>query len=104
MFQENQTVQLPLGLRTLKNTNPSLKHFIIDVPTSVSIGMRIFCPATWNDQNVTLCVTFDLAVPMPQRDFYLAPIIEFVDRVPKKIADKIRPSGNEGAEGNAMFF
>lgn len=104
VFQENQLIQLPLGLRTLKNTNPSLKHFNIDVPASVAIGMRIFCPATWNDQNVTLCITFDLAVPMPQRDFHLAPITEFVDRVPKEIIDEIRPSANEDTEGNATLL
>jgi len=54
----------------------------------------------WNDQNVTLCITFDLAIPMPQRDFYLAPITEFVDRVPREIIDRVQSSGNEDAEGN----
>jgi len=77
-----------------------LKHFNIDVPASVSVGRRIFCPAMWNDQNITLCITFDLAIPMPQRDFYLAPITEFVDRVPKEITDKVQSSGNEDGEGN----
>ncbi|XP_014486857.1 PREDICTED: serine/arginine repetitive matrix protein 2 isoform X2 [Dinoponera quadriceps] len=96
--QENQTMQLPVGLRALKNANSRLKHFNVDTLTSVSVGRRIFCPATWNDQSVTLCITFDLAVPTPQRDFYLAPIIEFVDTVPKEIVGKVRSSGNEDTE------
>ncbi|XP_020281983.1 proteoglycan 4 isoform X2 [Pseudomyrmex gracilis] len=93
-----QTIQLPSGLRGLKNTNPQLKHFNIDASASISVGRRLFCPATWNDQNVTLCIAFDIAVPMPQRDFYLTPVIEFVDTVPKKIIEKVRPSRNENAE------
>lgn len=92
-------MQLPVGLRALKNANPRLKHFSVDALTSVSIGRRIFYTATWNDQNVTLCITFDLAVPTPQRDFYLAPIIEFVDTVSKEIIEKVRSSGNEDMEG-----
>lgn len=98
-LQENQMMQLPVGLRALKNANPRLKHFNVDAVTSVSIGRRIFCPATWNDQNVTLCITFDLAVPTPQRDFYLAPIIEFVDTVSREIIEKVRSSDNEDTEG-----
>lgn len=94
---------MPAGLRALKNAHPQLKHFNIDVASSISIGRRIFCPATWNDQNVTLCVTFDLAVPMPRKDFYLTPIIEFVDRAPKEMIDKIRPSVHEDVEGSARF-
>lgn len=101
LFQENQAAQLPAGLRALKNANPQLKHFNIDVASSISIGRQIFCSATWNDQNVTLCITFDLAMPMPQKDFYLTPVIEFVDRVPKEMIDKIRPCANENVEGNA---
>lgn len=96
--QENQAVQLPAGLRALKNANLQLKHFNIDVTSSISIGRRIFCSATWNDQNVTLCMTFDLAMPMPQKDFYLTPIIEFIDGAPKEMLDKIRPSANEDVE------
>lgn len=99
-FQENQTVQFPSSLRALKNANPRLKHFNVDTPSSVSIGRRIFCPATWNDQNVTLCIAFDLAMPMPQKDFYLAPIIEFADKVPREIIEKVQPSANEDVEGN----
>ncbi|XP_025267179.1 uncharacterized protein LOC105259582 isoform X2 [Camponotus floridanus] len=96
--QENQAVQLPAGLRALKNANPQLKHFNIDVASSISIGRRIFCSATWNDQNVTLCLTFDLAMPMPRKDFYLTPVVEFVDKVPKEMIDKIRPCANENTE------
>lgn len=39
-------------------------------------------------------------MPMPQKDFYLAPVIEFVDKVPKEIIEKVRPSGNEDVEGS----
>ncbi|XP_032665787.1 uncharacterized protein LOC116841668 isoform X2 [Odontomachus brunneus] len=102
--QENQTMQLPVGLRALKNANPRLKHFSVDILTSVSIGRRIFYTATWNDQNVTLCITFDLAVPTPQRDFYLVPIIEFVDTVPKEIIEKVRSSGNEDMEATILVL
>lgn len=101
--QEHQTTQVPAGLRALKNASPRLRHFNLDVPTaspSVAVGGRIFCPATWNDQNVTLCITFDLAVPTPRRDFYLSPIIEFVDTAPREIVDKVRPSVNEDVEGD----
>lgn len=100
IFQENQTVQFPSNLRALKNANPRLKHFNVDTLSSVSIGRRIFCPATWNDQSVTLCIAFDLAMPMPQKDFYLAPVIEFADQVPREIIEKVRPSANENVEGN----
>ncbi|XP_050459298.1 LOW QUALITY PROTEIN: mucin-17-like [Cataglyphis hispanica] len=93
--QENQAVQFPAGLRALKNANPQLKHFNIDIASSIFIDRRMFCSATWNDQNVTLCMTFDLAMPIPQKDFYLRPIIEFVDRAPKEMIDKIRPSANK---------
>ncbi|XP_012525975.1 uncharacterized protein LOC105830869 isoform X2 [Monomorium pharaonis] len=96
--QENQTVQFPPSLRALKNANLLLKHFNVDTQSSVSVGRRIFCPAMWNDQNVTLCIAFDLAMPMPQKDFYLTPIIEFVDKVPKEIIEKVRPSADEDVE------
>lgn len=88
----------------MKNANARLRHFNVDTTTSVSVGGRIFCPATWNDQNVTLCITFDLAVPTPQRDFYLTPIIEFVDTMPKEIINNIRSAGNEDVEGNEFFI
>ncbi|XP_070154512.1 serine-rich adhesin for platelets isoform X2 [Polyergus mexicanus] len=96
--QENQAVQFPAGLRALKNANPQLKHFNIDIASSISIGRRIFCSAIWNDQNVTLCMTFDLAMATPQKDFYLTPIIEFVDRAPKEIINKIRPFANKNVK------
>ncbi|XP_018392509.1 PREDICTED: uncharacterized protein LOC108771665 isoform X2 [Cyphomyrmex costatus] len=102
--QENQTVQFPSNLRALKNANPRLKHFNVDTLSSVSIGRRIFCPATWNDQNVTLCIAFDLAMPMPQKDFYLTPIIEFVDKVPKEIIEKVQPSENEDVEATISIL
>ncbi|XP_018338565.1 PREDICTED: uncharacterized protein LOC108746350 isoform X2 [Trachymyrmex septentrionalis] len=102
--QENQTVQFPPSLRALKNANPRLKHFNVDTLSSVSIGRRIFCPATWNDQNVTLCIAFDLAMPMPQKDFYLTSIIEFVDKVPKEIIEKVQPSRNGDVEATISIL
>lgn len=48
-------------------------------------------------------MTFDLAMATPQKDFYLTPIIEFVDRAPKEMIDKIRPSANKNVKGNATF-
>lgn len=95
---------MPASLRALKNANPRLKHFNIDIPTTISIGRRIFCPATWNDQNVTLYITFDLAMPMPQREFYLTPVAEFIDKMPKEIMEKVKLSWNEDMEGKAHLY
>lgn len=85
--QLNQTPQVPAGLRALKNTNPRVSHFGIDANTSITVGRRIFCSATWNELNVTLCIAFDLATHVSRKEFYLAPIIEFIDSPPKEIID-----------------
>ncbi|XP_050459524.1 uncharacterized protein LOC126855697 [Cataglyphis hispanica] len=34
-------------------------------------------------------------MPILQKDFYLRPITEFVDRAPKEMIDKIQPSANK---------
>lgn len=39
-------------------------------------------------------------MPMPQKDFYLTPVIEFVDKVPKEIIEKVQPSAKEDVEGS----
>ncbi|KAK9298836.1 hypothetical protein QLX08_007980 [Tetragonisca angustula] len=96
--QLNQTPQTPAGLRALKNTNPRLSHFGIDANTSITVGRRIFCSATWNELNVTLCVAFDLATHVSRKEFYLAPVIEFIDSPPKEIADRACPPGNKQLE------
>lgn len=43
-------------------------------------------------------------MPMPQKDFYLTPVVEFVDKVPKEMIDKIRPCANENTEGIILHF
>ncbi|XP_053975417.1 uncharacterized protein LOC128874590 isoform X1 [Hylaeus volcanicus] len=96
--QLNQTPQVPAGLRALKNTNPRLSHFNIDTNTSIAAGRRIFYSATWNELNVTLCVAFDLATHVSRKEFYLAPIIEFIDSVPKEITDRTCLLGNKQLE------
>ena len=103
LLQLNQTPQTPAGLRALKNTNPRLSHFGIDANTSITVGRRIFCSATWNELNVTLCVAFDLATHVSRKEFYLAPVIEFIDSPPKEIADRACPPGNKQLEGTCTF-
>jgi len=40
-------------------------------------------------------------MPMPQKDFYLMPVVEFIDKVPKEIIEKVKLSWNEDMEGKA---
>lgn len=96
--QLNQTPQVPVGLRALKNTNPRISHFNIDANTSITVGRRIFYSATWNEMNVTICVAFDLATHVSRKEFYLAPIIEFIDSVPKEITERAGLPGNKQPE------
>lgn len=97
--QLNQTPQVPAGLRALKNTNPRVSHFGIDANTSITVGRRIFCSATWNELNVTLCIAFDLTTHVSRKEFYLAPIIEFIDSPPKEIIDNGCLPTNKQLEG-----
>lgn len=99
LLQLNQTPQMLAGLRALKNTNPRVSHFGIDANTSITVGRRIFCSATWNELNVTLCIAFDLATHVSRKEFYLAPIIEFIDSPPREITDKTCLRGNKKLEG-----
>lgn len=97
--QLNQTPQVSTTTaRALKNTNPRISHFTVDANTSITVGRRIFCSATWNELNVTLCVAFDLATHVSRKEFYLAPIIEFIDTPPKEITDKTCLPGNKQLE------
>lgn len=102
-LQLNQTPQVPAGLRALKNTNPRVSHFGIDANTSIAVGRRIFCSATWNELNVTLCIAFDLATHVSRKEFYLAPIIEFIDSPPKEIIDNARLPTNKQLEGTSSI-
>lgn len=101
--QLNQTPQVPAGLRALKNTNPRVSHFGIDANTSITVGRRIFCSATWNELNVTLCIAFDLATHVSRKEFYLAPIIEFIDSPPKEIIDNGCLPTNKQLEGISSY-
>ncbi|XP_076296037.1 uncharacterized protein LOC143216652 isoform X1 [Lasioglossum baleicum] len=102
--QLNQTPQVSTGLRALKNTNPRLSHFSIDTNTSITVGRRIFYSATWNELNVSLCVAFDLATHVSRKEFYLAPIIEFIDSVPKEITGGTCLPGNKQLEATISVF
>lgn len=95
----NQVAQVPASLRALKNSNPRLSDFTIDAYTSVFIGRRIFCSASWNEQNVSLCIAFDQAMHVSRKEFYLVPIIEFIETVPKEISEQISLPAGKDMEG-----
>ncbi|KAK2579901.1 hypothetical protein KPH14_007581 [Odynerus spinipes] len=104
-LQVNQVAQVPSsGLRALKNSNPRLRDFSIDANTSVFIGRRIFCSASWNEQNVSLCIAFDQAMHVSRKEFYLAPIIEFIETVPKEISDQVSLSACKDMEATISVF
>ncbi|XP_066582439.1 serine-rich adhesin for platelets isoform X2 [Prorops nasuta] len=96
--QLNQVGPISGALRGLKSVNPRLSDFNLDISSPVFVGKRIFYSATWNDQSVTLCIAFDLAMHVSRKEFYLAPIIEFIDRVPEKIVDKAQLQGIKSME------
>ncbi|KAL2746278.1 putative serine/threonine-protein kinase isoform X1 [Vespula maculifrons] len=96
--QVNQVTQVPVSLRALKNSNPRLRDFTIDTNTSVFIGRRIFCSASWNEQNVSLCIAFDQAMHVSRKEFYLVPIIEFIETVPKEISERVSLSVGKDME------
>ncbi|KAI4493978.1 hypothetical protein M0802_009354 [Mischocyttarus mexicanus] len=106
-LQVNQVAQVPnppAPLRALKNSNPRLRDFTIDANTSVFIGRRIFCSASWNEQNVTLCIAFDQAMHVSRKEFYLAPIIEFIETVPKDISERVSLSAGKDMEATISVF
>ncbi|KAI4491723.1 hypothetical protein M0804_003115 [Polistes exclamans] len=104
-LQVNQVAQVPPGpLRALKNSNPRLRDFTIDANTSVFIGRRIFCSASWNEQNVSLCIAFDQAMHVSRKEFYLAPIIEFIETVPKEISERVSLSTGKDMEATISVF
>ncbi|XP_047370569.1 uncharacterized protein LOC124957596 isoform X4 [Vespa velutina] len=103
-LQVNQVAQVPVSLRALKNLNPRLCNFTIDTNTSVFIGRRIFCSASWNEQNVSLCIAFDQAMHVSRKEFYLAPIIEFIETVPKEISERVSLSAGKDMEAAISVF
>nr|KAF7434905.1 hypothetical protein H0235_003096 [Vespula pensylvanica] len=102
--QVNQVTQVPVSLRALKNSNPRLRDFTIDTNTSVFIGRRIFCSASWNEQNVSLCIAFDQAMHVSRKEFYLVPIIEFIETVPKEISERVSLSAGKDMEAAISVF
>nr|XP_050844585.1 uncharacterized protein LOC127061574 isoform X2 [Vespula vulgaris] len=103
-LQVNQVTQVPVSLRALKNSNPRLRDFTIDTNTSVFIGRRIFCSASWNEQNVSLCIAFDQAMHVSRKEFYLVPIIEFIETVPKEISERVSLSVGKDMEAAISVF
>lgn len=53
----------------------------------------------WNEQNVTLCVAFDPSMHASGKEFYLVPIVEFIDTVPKDVSDLGQLNGKKSSEG-----
>lgn len=104
ILQLNLASPLSLGLRGLKNANPRFSDFTLDSASSVIVGKRIFYSATWNDQNVTICIAFNPTMHVSRKDFYLAPIIEFIDAVPEEISQKIGCNGRKTIEGLTINF
>ncbi|XP_058800175.1 uncharacterized protein LOC131669361 isoform X2 [Phymastichus coffea] len=97
--QTNQAPAVPQSLRFLKTINLQLRSFSIDRSTAVTTGRRLFFSAVWNEQNnVTLCLAFDSSMRVAQKEFYLAPIVEFIDTVPKDILDLGQNIAKKSAE------
>ncbi|XP_015598904.1 PHD finger protein rhinoceros isoform X2 [Cephus cinctus] len=91
--QLNQVSPVAVGLRGLKAASPRFTDFHLDTSSPVPIGRRIFYSATWNEHSVTLCIAFDLALHVSRKEFYLVPIVEFMDSVPEDILEKTTLSG-----------
>ncbi len=84
----HQSPPLSAGLRTLKASRLQFQDFTVDKSSAVVTGRRVFFSATWSDSNVvTLCVAFEPSVHTSRKEFYLAPIVEFIDTVPQDLAD-----------------
>ncbi|XP_033209949.1 uncharacterized protein LOC117168421 isoform X2 [Belonocnema kinseyi] len=96
--QLNLVSPISLGLRGLKNANLRLSDFTLDSASSVLVGRRIFYSAIWNDQNLTICITFDPTTHVSRKEFYLAPIVEFMDSVPQELAKKRECNGRKNVE------
>lgn len=97
LLQTNQALPIPAALRSLKTaSNLQFNHFSIDRSSAVSTGRRIFFSAVWNEQNVSLCVAFDPSMHASRKEFYLVPIVEFMDTVPKDVSDL---GGKKNSEG-----
>jgi hypothetical protein len=87
------------ALRGLKTASLQFRDFSVDRSTALVTGRRVFLSALWNEQNVTVCVAFDPGMHLSRKEFYLAPIVEFIDTVPKDIAELGHPTGRKTAEG-----
>ncbi|XP_031787298.1 inner centromere protein A isoform X2 [Nasonia vitripennis] len=97
--QTNQPSPIPVGLRSLKTaSNLQFGDFSIDRSSAVSTGRRVFFSAVWNEQNVTLCLAFDPSMHASRKEFYLVPIVEFIDAVPKDVSDLGRLNGKKSSE------
>ncbi|XP_051164473.1 uncharacterized protein LOC127283559 isoform X2 [Leptopilina boulardi] len=100
----NLVSPLSLGLRGLKNANLRFNDFTLESTSSVIIGKRIFYSATWNDQNVTICIAFNPTMHVSRKDFYLAPIVEFIDAVPQEISEKMGYNGRKTIEATISIL
>lgn len=88
-----------MGLRGLKTANPRLSEFNIEATNAVPVGRRIFYPASWNEQSVTMCVSFDATMHDPNKEFYLEPVIEFIDAPTPEIHETINYRKRQSEEG-----
>lgn len=99
----NLVLPIALGLRGLKNANLRFSDFTLDPTSSVIVGRRKFYSAIWNDQNVTICITFDPTMHVSRKEFYLAPIVEFMDGVPQELSKKRESNGRKNIEGTYFY-
>ncbi|XP_011500954.1 PREDICTED: serine/arginine repetitive matrix protein 2-like [Ceratosolen solmsi marchali] len=96
--QTNQATPLGTSLRGLKAASLRFRDFNVDRSTALVTGRRVFLSAAWNEQNVTVCVAFEPGMHVSRKEFYLAPIAEFIDTVPKDIAELGYSTGRKTAE------
>lgn len=94
---------LPSVLRQLKVANLQLKDFEVDKSASVTVGKKIFYPAIWSDQNVTLCVSFDQSIHVSKDEFHFSPIVDFIDDLPQDIMDQTNYPGRKCSRGVKFF-
>lgn len=86
----HQSAPLSAGLRALKTSRLQFQDFTFDKNSAVVAGRRIFLSASWTDNNfVTLCVAFEPSMHTSRKEFYLSPIVEFIDTVPQDLADMV---------------
>ncbi|KAL7292175.1 hypothetical protein TKK_0014130 [Trichogramma kaykai] len=95
--QTNKTPSLPLSLRGLKTANLRFQDFKYNLTSAIATGRRVFVPsASWSEQQISFCVTFESVLPLASRkEFYLTPVVEFVDTVGKDIIELAKVSGRK---------